>query len=60
LLARFSEEVNSPKEGARFRGSLIDDAMFAIDVEEWGMDNILQEHRNRRTKIEPLPDVRST
>jgi hypothetical protein len=24
------------------------------------MDNILQEHRNRRTKIEPLPDVRST
>jgi hypothetical protein len=52
--------LNSPKEGARFRGSLIDDAMFAIDVEEWGMDNILQEHRNRRTKIEPLPDVRST
>src|SRR5437588_3234942 len=60
LLARFKNEINSPKEGARFRGSLIDDAMFAIDVEEWGMDNILQEHRNRRTKIEPLPDVRST
>jgi len=60
LLARFSEEVNSPKEGARFRGSLIDDVMFAIDVEEWGMDNILQEHRNRRTKIEPLRDVRPT
>src|SRR6201981_1452902 len=42
LLAKFSEEVNSPKAGASFRGSLIDDAMFAIDVEEWGMENIFQ------------------
>ncbi len=59
LLTRFSEEVNSPAAGARFRGSLIDDAMFAIDVEEWGMENLLQENRERRTKIAALSDVRS-
>ena len=59
LLERFSEEVNSPKTEARFRGSLIDDVMFAIDVDEWGMENILQENRARRMKIAPLPDVRS-
>lgn len=59
LLARFSEEVTSPKAGARFRGSLIDDVMFAIDVEEWGMENILQENRERSTKIAALSDVRS-
>jgi hypothetical protein len=60
LLSKFSEEVSSPNTGARFRGSLIDDAMFAIDVEEWGMENILQEQRNLRTKIAPLPDGRPT
>jgi hypothetical protein len=59
LLARFSEEVNSPKAEARFRGSLIDDVMFAIDIDEWGMENILQENRARRMKIAPLPNVRS-
>lgn len=59
LLERFSEEVNSPKTEGRFRGSLIDDVMFAIDVDEWGMENILQENRARKMKIAPLPDVPS-
>ena len=31
-----------------FRGSLIDEKMFAIDVQEWGMDNLLQEQREQR------------
>jgi Nucleotidyl transferase of unknown function (DUF2204) len=53
LLARLSEGVRSPSPDVGFRGSLIDDAMFAIDVEEWGMDDLLQEHRARRRKIEP-------
>lgn len=59
LLERFSEEVNTPTAEAKFRGSLIDDAMFAIDVDEWGMENILQENRARSMKIAPLPDVPS-
>jgi len=53
LLTRFSELVlNSGHEGGgKFRGSLVDDAMFAIDVEEWGLENILLEYQQRRTKI---------
>jgi len=52
LLERFEEEVRSAHPKARFRGSLIDDKMFAIDVEEWGLDNILKEHQSRRMKIQ--------
>jgi hypothetical protein len=53
LLARLSEEIRVPSPNARFRGSLVDEAMFAIDVEEWGLDNILRESRARRDVIEP-------
>ena len=55
LLARFAEEVRRPNPSARFRGSLIDDAMFAIDVEEWGLDDVLKEHQARSAKIAPPP-----
>jgi hypothetical protein len=48
LLHRFSEAVSHPDPQARFRGSLIDDKMFAIDLNEWGLDNIMQEYRDRR------------
>ena len=30
---------------ARFRGSLLDDKMFAIDVKDWGLDDLLTEYR---------------
>jgi hypothetical protein len=48
LLTRFTEAVRHPDQRARFRGSLIDDNMFAIDMNEWGMDNILAEYRAQR------------
>ena len=52
LLTRFSELVLNPREGqSKFRGSLVDDAMFAIDVEEWGLENLLLDYQKRRTKI---------
>lgn len=31
---------------ARFRGSLIDEKMFAIDVNEWQLDDLLNEYRS--------------
>lgn len=49
LLARFTSAVKDPDPEARFRGSLIDDKMFAIDVAEWRMADILSEYRERRT-----------
>jgi len=47
LLTRLRRGLDSPSS-APFRGSLIDEKMFAIDVKEWGMENLLQQQRNRR------------
>ena len=48
LLARFHKLVVQPDGEGKFRGSLIDDNMFAIDVKEWGLDDVLGEYRARR------------
>ncbi len=48
LLGRFSAAVSTPAPGAKFRGSLVDDRMFAIDVNEWGLEDVLQEYRARK------------
>ncbi len=48
LLNRFHRALQHPDRLARFRGSLIDENMFAIDVKEWGLEDILSEYRARR------------
>ncbi|HWG49059.1 MAG TPA: nucleotidyltransferase [Candidatus Acidoferrales bacterium] len=53
LLQRFRVELQHPNKGIGFRGSLIDDKMFAIDVVEWGKRNILDEHRGKAQEIRP-------
>ncbi len=59
LLSRFAREIRSPNPNAKFRGSLIDDKMFAIDVEEWGLDDILKESQARARKITVQPTSRT-
>ena len=54
LLGRLRHSLDHPDPNAPFRGSLIDPKMFAIDVNEWGMENVLDEYRARRTpKLKP-------
>lgn len=54
LSGRLRYLLDHPDPQAEFRGSLIDPLMFAIDVEEWGMSNLGDEHRERRLpKIAP-------
>jgi hypothetical protein len=48
LLQRFQKEIETPDRQADFRGSLVDNNMFAIDVNEWGLANLLEEERGRR------------
>lgn len=48
LLGRLQQELNSPNPRAHFRGSLIDENMFAIDVKEWGLANLIEYHRGLR------------
>jgi hypothetical protein len=57
LLGRFQKLVLEPDGQGRFRGSLIDDNMFAIDVKEWGLDDVLSEYRSRRmSRIGTIPE----
>jgi hypothetical protein len=48
LLLRFEREIRNPDPEAKFRGSLVDDNMFAIDVDEWELPDLLAERRARR------------
>jgi predicted nucleotidyltransferase len=56
LLQRFKVELAHPNKDAGFRGSLIDDKMFAIDVVEWGKRDILDELRAKADAIRPQTD----
>jgi len=48
LLQRLQSEIANPDPHASFRGSLVDDNMFAIDVNEWRLANLLEEKRRSR------------
>jgi len=48
LLGRFQQHLNSNPSERPFRGSLIDEKMFSIDMKEWGMENLLKEQRDHR------------
>jgi len=50
LLRRLVPELLQPNPSARFRGSLVDDNMFAIDVNEWGLEDLLTQYRSRRLR----------
>jgi predicted nucleotidyltransferase len=49
LIGRFISAIKNPDKNARFRGSLIDENQFAIDMKEWQLENVLAEFRARRT-----------
>jgi hypothetical protein len=48
LLGRFERAIAGSDPQAEFRGSLVDDNMFAIDVNEWRLANLLEETRRLR------------
>ncbi|HEV3036207.1 MAG TPA: nucleotidyltransferase [Candidatus Angelobacter sp.] len=52
LLQRFKVELEHPNKNLQFRGSLVDEKMFAIDVTEWNQRNILEECRSKAQIIQ--------
>lgn len=48
LLGRFERSIEERDPQALFRGSLVDDHAFAIDVNEWELPNLLEEKRKER------------
>jgi hypothetical protein len=55
LLQRFERDLIDPKIAAPFRGSLIDENMFAIDVKEWGLENEIERYRAEHAKAHAKP-----
>jgi hypothetical protein len=53
LLDRFQKAISHSDPAARFRGSLVDPRMFAIDVKEWGLADLLAEYRAFRLQDIP-------
>jgi len=57
LLRRFEEQIAQPPSNAAFRGSLVDENMFAIDVNEWQLENLVEEKRKQRlAQIGAIPE----
>lgn len=55
LIGRFRDELSNTNAKVSFRGSLIDPLMFAIDVNEWGLPDLHEMHRQaREPKIKNL------
>lgn len=52
LLQRLQSAIAKPDPRANFRGSLVDENMFAIDINEWGLENLLEE--TRKIRLEEL------
>jgi uncharacterized nucleotidyltransferase DUF6036 len=50
LIRRFEHDLTDPKLDAPFRGSLIDENMFAIDVKEWGLENEIEKYRSQHRR----------
>ena len=51
LLSRLQRQLAAAPAKLPFRGSLIDEKMFAIDMKEWGMENLLEAQRLQRAPI---------
>ena len=57
LLHRFESQIGKQRPDERFRGSLVDENMFAIDVNEWGLSLLLEQTRGRRlAQIETIAE----
>jgi predicted nucleotidyltransferase len=50
LLSRYTRLIESPDPKASFRGSLVDENIFAIDVNDWGLEDLQSKYRERQQK----------
>ncbi len=60
LLSRLRNELDHPDPHAVFRGSLIDEKMFAIDSEEWGMANLNEQMRSAQAEHHEQTTLKTT
>jgi predicted nucleotidyltransferase len=53
LLSRYVQLVRKPERKAPFRGSLVDENIFSIDVKDWGLQDIQAQYRANHLKKHP-------
>lgn len=59
LLSNYADLLRHPDPKAAFRGSLVDEHLFAIDVNDWGLEDIQEQYRARKLKKEPAPEPKT-
>jgi len=60
LVDKLRRRVTQPEPKTKFRGTLLDEKMFAIDVNEWGLPNPLEEYRAKvPQRIEQYPPLKN-
>jgi Nucleotidyl transferase of unknown function (DUF2204) len=50
LLSRYTHLVQHPDPKAPFRGSLVDDNIFSIDMKDWGLEDVEEGYRAQQLK----------
>lgn len=62
LLSRYANLVESPDPKAPFRGSLVDENIFSIDVKDWGLEDLQSNYRasQMRKSAAAVPAARDT
>ncbi len=53
LLSRYMHVVQHPNPKAPFRGSLVDENMFSVDMKDWGLEDLQNECRARHLQKAP-------
>jgi hypothetical protein len=53
LLSRYMHLVQHPDPKAPFRGSLVDENIFSIDINDWGLEDLQSEYRARHLQKIP-------
>jgi Nucleotidyl transferase of unknown function (DUF2204) len=53
LLSRYMHLVQHPDPHAAFRGSLVDENIFSIDVKDWGLEDLQTQYRARQLQKGP-------
>jgi hypothetical protein len=50
LLSRYAHLIQHPNSKAAFRGTLVDENIFSIDIKDWGLEDLQSQYRARQLR----------
>src|SRR5215470_8956420 len=60
FLSRYSTLLEQPDSNAPFRGSLVDENMFSVDMKDWGLPDLQADFRSKRLRKPSAPEHGAT